>query len=79
MNRKDIGIVTVCRVTILSVLVFGGTPATAPVLGGTITKIIDATGDGAGRPIQNVCDIAVDRFGNVFVGGFCRSGRVART
>ena len=74
MNRKVIGIVTVRRVKILSVLVFGVLPATAPIFGGTITQIIDTTGDGVGRPIQNVCDIAVDRFGNVFVAGFCRSG-----
>ena len=37
--------------------------------GGTITEIIDATGDGAGNLLEAAYDVAVDSSGNVFVSG----------
>ncbi len=36
---------------------------------GTITEIIDASGDGAGKPLDDPTDIAVDGAGNVYVNG----------
>jgi len=38
--------------------------------GGTITKIIDSTGDGSGNTLNAPFDVATDSSGNVFVVGF---------
>lgn len=43
--------------------------------GGTITTIMDASGDGAGNEIDQPRGLAVDQAGNVFVAGF-QSGNV---
>jgi hypothetical protein len=37
--------------------------------GGVVTRIIDATGDGAGNPLNGIRGIAVDGVGNVYVVG----------
>ncbi len=63
MKQFKLVAMSICSVLLLWTL------STGPAVAQTITQIIDATGDGAGNPLDRPFCIAVDGAGNVFVVG----------